>query len=74
MAKGISKVNHSKLSAPRDEGVSSSCVVVTYSVSPTLEEAIATLTRNGASVHYIIEESGKQHQFYNEDDKAFFCW
>ena len=71
---GISTANYSKFSAPRPEGVAPSCVVVTYSVSKELDIAIETLQKNGTSVHYIIDQNGKQYQYHNDlTDKAFYA-
>ncbi|MCC8483568.1 MAG: N-acetylmuramoyl-L-alanine amidase [Rickettsia endosymbiont of Labidopullus appendiculatus] len=70
---GISNTNHCKFSAPR-EGVKPSCVVLTYSVSPTLEQASIALQGRGASVHYIIDKDGKQYQYHNDlESKTFFA-
>ena len=71
---GISESNNYKYSMPREQGVEPSCIVVTYSVSPNLEEAILTLQKNGASVHYIIDTDGEQYQYHNDlHDQAFFA-
>ena len=43
---GISESNNCKYSMPREQGVKPSCVVVTYSVSPSLEEADLALKNN----------------------------
>ncbi|WP_341756934.1 MULTISPECIES: N-acetylmuramoyl-L-alanine amidase [unclassified Candidatus Tisiphia] len=71
---GISNTNDSKFSAPRAEGVKPSCVVLTYSVSETLNQALAALQERGASVHYIIDKDGKQYQYHNDlESKTFFA-
>ena len=71
---GISGSNNCKYSEPREQGVKPSCIVVTYSVSPTLDEAVLTLQKNGTSVHYIIDTNGKQYQYHNDlHDKAFYA-
>ena len=71
---GISGSNYCKYSVPREQGVKPSCIVVTYSVSPTLDEAVLTLQKNGTSVHYIIDTNGKQYQYHNDlHDKAFYA-
>lgn len=71
---GISESNNYKYSMPREQGVEPSCIVVTYSVSPNLEEAILTLQQRGASVHYIIDTDGEQYQYHNDlHDQAFFA-
>ena len=71
---GISESNSRKYSMPREQGVKPSCIVVTYSVSPSLGEAVLTLQKNGTSVHYIIDTDGKQYQYHNDlNDKAFFA-
>ncbi len=41
-------------------------LVVTHSVSPTLDEARQTQQKNGSSVHYIIDKDGKQYQYHND--------
>jgi N-acetylmuramoyl-L-alanine amidase len=71
---GISHTNNSKFSAPREEGIKPSCVVLTYSVSETLNQAMIALQGRGASVHYIIDKDGKQYQYHNDlESKAFFA-
>lgn len=48
--------------------------MVTYSVTPTLQDAINSLQKRGASVHYIIDTDGKQYQYHNDlTDKSFCC-
>ncbi|WP_341750454.1 N-acetylmuramoyl-L-alanine amidase [Candidatus Tisiphia endosymbiont of Sialis lutaria] len=70
---GISNTNHCKFSAPR-EGIEPSCVVLTYSVSTTLDQALTALQERGASVHYIIDKDGKQYQYHNDlESKTFFA-
>ncbi|WP_375333586.1 N-acetylmuramoyl-L-alanine amidase [Candidatus Tisiphia endosymbiont of Xenochironomus xenolabis] len=70
---GISRTNHCKFSAPR-EGIEPSCVVLTYSVSPTLDQASIALQGRGASVHYIIDKDGNQYQYHNDlESKTFFA-
>jgi N-acetylmuramoyl-L-alanine amidase len=68
---GISGTNNNKDSKPRTKPVS--LVVLTYSVSPDLEKTLITLNNRGASVHYIIEENGKQNQFTNDATDITFC-
>lgn len=71
---GISLTNDNKFSAPRPENVKPSCVVITYSVSETLNDTIAVLQKKGASVHYVIDTDGKQYQYHNDlTDKAFYA-
>jgi N-acetylmuramoyl-L-alanine amidase len=68
---GISGTNNNKDSKPRTKPVS--LVVLTYSVSPDLEKTLITLNNRGASVHYIIEENGKQNQFTNDATDIRTC-
>ncbi|WP_425363168.1 N-acetylmuramoyl-L-alanine amidase [Candidatus Tisiphia endosymbiont of Hybos culiciformis] len=71
---GISYTNYSKFSAPREEGVKPSCVVLTYSVSQTLNQALIALQERGTSVHYIIDKDGQQYQYHNDlESKTFFA-
>lgn len=71
---GISSTNNCKFSAPREEGVKPTCVVLTYSVSQTLNQATTALQDRGASVHYIIDKDGEQYQYHNDlESKAFFA-
>lgn len=41
---------------PRPEGVTPSCVVITYSVSKDIKAVREVLDKQGASVHYIIDK------------------
>ncbi|MGI4752653.1 MAG: peptidoglycan recognition protein family protein [Janthinobacterium lividum] len=71
---GISNSNKSKFMAPRPEGVKPTTVVITYSVCNNLEQTINALQKNGTSVHYIIDQDGKQYQYHNDlTDKTFFA-
>lgn len=70
---GISGTNTNKTTNYRIE--KPKFLVVTNSVSPTPEQAILALYRDGnsASIHYFIRKEGKQDQFHLEDNQAFTC-
>ena len=70
---GISESNSSTYTMPREQGIKPSCIVVTYSVVPSLEEAVISLQNRGASVHYIIDTDGKQYKYHDDYDKASFA-
>lgn len=73
MTQFISNVNNNKFTAPRPEGVNVSTVVITYSVSGDIHQAIDALHDKGASVHYTIREDGFLDQYHAENAKAFYA-
>ncbi|RYE06039.1 MAG: N-acetylmuramoyl-L-alanine amidase [Rickettsiaceae bacterium] len=72
---GISATNNSKFSEARKLDTEVSCVVITYSVCQgSLEQTINTLHKNGTSVHYIIDQNGKQYQSVDDyTQKAYYA-
>jgi len=68
---GISGTNDNKNSKPRT--VQPNLVVLTYSVLPDLKDTLIALNKGGASVHYIIEEDGRQTQFADDATQQTFC-
>lgn len=73
-AKGYSKGNKDKYDNVRLENSSINKIVITYSVCDgDLSKTLSTLHRNGASVHYLIDQNGVQYQEHNDYLKTFFA-
>lgn len=70
---GISETNDNKNSKPRKDNILPQFVIFTYSVSPDLKDTLFSLNTRGASVHFIIDEDGKQIQFTNDLTQQTFC-
>lgn len=72
-AKGYSQNNKNKFDNVRQETSPINKIVITISVYEDLGTIFSMLNARGASVHYLIDKNGIQHQQHNDYLKTFFA-